>query len=264
MAVTAAVVKELRESTGLGMMDCKKALDETNGDIQAAKDLLRKKGLATAEKKAGRATKEGLICMNFAADGTSATMIEVQCETDFCARNEEFVKMVNDLAEMAASASAGKIEASDKMTARLQETLAKIGENMNFARGIKITAPKTTSYLHHNKKVGVIVGYDGELDAETAAGLCQHIAFANPMGLVAEDIPAAVIEKEREFARQEAIDSGKPAEIAEKMVEGKIRKFVAERVLLEQNYVKDEKKKIKDILGKAKVVAFARFAVGDM
>lgn len=263
MAVTAALVKELRDFTGLGMMDCKKALDETNGDIEAAKDLLRKKGMATAEKKSGRATKEGLISMKFNDDNTSAAMVEIQCETDFCSRNEEFQAMIVEMANMAFEAADGKVEATDAMTECLQATLAKIGENMNYARGVKISAPKIVSYLHHNHKVGVLVGLDGELDAESASGLCQHIAFANPMGLVAEDIPAEIIEKERSFAVQEAVDSGKPQEIAEKMVEGKMKKFVAERVLLEQKYVRDEKMQIKELLGDVKVTTFARFAVGD-
>ena len=144
----------------------------------------------------------------------------------------------------------------------VQAALAKIGENMSYARGVKIEAPRVGAYLHHNKKVGVLVGVDGEVSDETLNDLCMHIAFTDPMGIRPEDIPAALVEKEKEFARQEAIDSGKPPEIAEKMVQGKMRKFLAERALLEQDFVRDDKKKVKDVLGGLKVKAFARFAVG--
>jgi elongation factor Ts len=261
--ITAALVKQLREDTGLGMMDCKKALDETNGDIEAAKTALRKKGMATAEKKAGRATKEGLVRIRINDENTSAAMIEVQCETDFCARNDAFQTMTNQLAEMAFEASDGPVPASEAMTACLQDTLAKIGENMSYARGVKISAPRIGQYLHHNNKVGVLVGLDGDVPEETISDLCMHIAFANPMGITPEDIPADLVEQEKTFAKQQAIDSGKPADIAEKMVAGKIKKFLAERALLEQPFVKDDKKQVKDILGGAKVTAFARFAVGE-
>jgi elongation factor Ts len=133
---------------------------------------------------------------------------------------------------------------------------------MSFARGIKIAAPRIGTYLHHNKKVGVVVGVEGEISDETLSDLCMHIAFADPMGINSADVPAELVEKERRFAREEAIASGKPDEIAEKMVEGKIRKFLADRALVEQLFIRDDKKKVKDILGKAKVVAFARYAVG--
>ena len=238
--ITAAMVKTLREQTSQGMMECKKALQEANGDVEAARDILRKKGLVKAEKKADRATSEGLIGIR-KLDG-AAVMVEARCETDFCARNDEFQAMLAKLVDQAA--------------------LAKISENMSFARGIKIAAPRIGTYLHHNKKVGVVVGVEGEISDETLSDLCMHIAFADPMGINSADVPAELVEKERRFAREEAIASGKPAEIAEKMVEGKIRKFLADRALVEQLFIRDDKKKVKDILGKAKVVAFARYAVG--
>ncbi|MBN1942229.1 MAG: translation elongation factor Ts [Phycisphaerae bacterium] len=261
--ITATLVKQLREDTGLGMMDCKKALEESGGDLEAAKEGLRKKGLATAEKKAGRATKEGLIAIQSSEDRTTAAMIEIQCETDFCARNEQFQGMVDDLVKMAYEAPLGAVKASDAMNQRLQDTLAKIGENMSYARGVKISAPLVGRYLHHNHKVGVLVGLDGAVSDEILADLCMHIAFANPMGINPADIPADLVAKEREFAKQQAIDSGKPAEIAEKMVEGKMKKFLAERALMEQPFVKDDKKQVKAVLGGVKVTAFARFAVGE-
>lgn len=260
--ITAAAVKALREETGQGMMECKKALTQTNGDVEAAKDLLRKKGLATAEKKAARVTKEGLVWIIVDDARKSAAMIEVQCETDFCARNEEFRAMVETLAGQAMQAGPGAIEATDKMRDRLQETLSKIGENMSYARGTKIAGHKIGTYLHHNGKVGVVVAVDREVSDEVLSDLCMHIAFADPMGITAEDVPADVVEKERKFAIEQAVESGKPKEIAEKMVAGKIRKFMEENALMEQPFVRDDKKKVKDILGGAQVTGFARYSVG--
>jgi elongation factor Ts len=264
--VTAAMVKELRDDTGLGMMDCKKALDEANGDIQAAKDALRAKGLTTAEKKAGRATKEGLVAIKIAPDKSAASMVEIQCETDFCARNEEFQKMVHILADQAYEKPAGKVESDENMTDALQQTLAKIGENMQYSKGVKVEAAKVGSYLHHNSKVGVIAGVDKAVDDEILSDLCMHIAFSDPMGITPDDIPAELVAKEKDIAKQQAIESGKPAEIAEKMVEGKMRKFLEERALMEQLIAREDKygkKKVKEVLGDAKVVDFARFAVGE-
>ena len=258
--ITAAMVKALREETSQGMMECKKALQEANGDIEAARGILRKKGMVKAEKKADRATSEGLVGIKTLDGG--AVMVEARCETDFCARNDEFQAMLAKLVDLAAEEPVGDMQATDAMKETVQATLAKIGENMSFARGIKIAATRIGTYLHHNKKVGVVVGVEGEVSDETLSDLCMHIAFADPMGISSDDIPAELVEKERQFARDEAIASGKPAEIAEKMVVGKIRKFVAERALVEQMFIRDDKKKVKEILGTAKVTAFARYAVG--
>ncbi len=258
--ITAAVVKSLREETGQGMMECKKALQETDGDVEAAMGLLRKKGLAMAEKKAARTTSEGLVAIK-QTEG-SAVIVEVQSETDFCARNEVFQAMVADVAAMAIEGADGKVEATDAINECVQATLSKIGENMKYVRGFKISAPKIGMYLHHNNKVGVLVGIEGDIDEETLSGLCMHIAFSDPMGISADDVPADIVERERKFAVEQAVESGKPKEIAEKMVEGKMRKFLASKALLEQAYVRDEQKKVKEILGDAKVTAFARFSVG--
>ncbi|MHC4986311.1 MAG: translation elongation factor Ts, partial [Planctomycetota bacterium] len=159
--ITAAMVKALREETSQGMMECKKALQETNGDIEAAKDLLRKKGAVKAEKKAERSTAEGLVRIRL-ADG-QATMVELQCETDFCARNEEFQAMADQVADLAAGANGeGDLAATDDITAAVQACLAKIGENMSYARGVKITGQKVGSYLHHDNKKGVVLAVDGD------------------------------------------------------------------------------------------------------
>jgi elongation factor Ts len=260
--IAATLVKSLRELTGLSMMDCKKALAETDGDIAKAQDLLRKKGLMTAEKKAGRATSEGLVAICADPAGTSVAMVEVRCETDFCARNDQFRAMVEDLAKQALLAAPGNVEATPAMTQSLQACLAKIGENMGFARGVKIAAAKVGTYLHHNGKVGVIVGVEGDVTPQLLTELCQHIAFHDPLGITVDDIPAEFVEHEKRIAIEQAMESGKPKDIAEKMVAGKLRKAMAKNALMEQPFVRDESKAVKEVLGSAKVTAFARFAVG--
>jgi elongation factor Ts len=260
--ITAAMVKQLREETSQGMMECKKALEETKGDFEAAKDLLRKRGLVAAEKKAARTVSEGRVAISANAGRTEAAMVEIRCETDFCARNEVFQKMVESVGQLAIACPVGAIEATQPMKDAVQSALAKIGENMTYARGIKIAAKKIATYLHHNGKVGVIVGVDSDVPDATLADLCMHIAFADPVGILPSDIPAELVEREKKIAREQAIESGKPAEIAEKMVAGKIQKFLAANALMEQPFVRDDKKQVKDILGKATVTAFARYQVG--
>ena len=261
--ITAALVKALRDDTGQGMMDCKKALEEAGGDIEAAKDILRMKGLASAEKKSARATAEGLIVVARSADAAAAAMVELQCETDFCARNDVFRAMAGNVAAVALAGPDGTVEAGEEITSAVQDAFVKIGENMRYARGIRISAERVGSYVHHNSKVGVLVGIAGDLDNETLANLCMHIAFADPMGIRPDDVPAETVERERRIAVQQTIESGKPPDIAEKIVAGKMRKFIAANALLEQPYVRDDKKKVKEILGPAQVTAFARFAVGQ-
>jgi elongation factor Ts len=255
------MVKSLREETGQGMMECKKALTECDGDLEAAKDLLRKKAGAKAEKKADRETSEGLVALSISDDKKTGTMVEVRCETDFCARNEVFIEMVGDVLSKAEQAGAGPIEATDEITGAVQEAFAKIGENMSYGQGVKINAEKVGGYKHHNNKVGVLVGVDRDVDDETLTGVCMHIAFANPMGITVDDIPDELVEKERKFAVEQAVESGKPQEIAEKMVEGKMRKFLEQNALMEQKYVRDETKTVKEVLGGANVTQFARFAL---
>ncbi len=261
--ITAAMVKALREETSQGMMECRKALVEANGDIQVAKDLLRKRGMVTAEKKASRTASEGLVAILSTSDRTSAAMVEVRCETDFCARNDVFRAMTANVVKLALEGPAGQVAASQAIKDQVQSALAKIGENMNFARGIKISAPKIGAYLHHNNKVGVLVGIEGELDDAILNDICMHIAFTDPMGLTTDDIPADLVEHEKRLAKEQAMEAGKPPEIAEKMTTGKVRKFLEANALLEQPFVKDDKKKVKEILGAAKITAFARYQVGQ-
>ena len=260
--ITAKMVKALRDETGQGMMDCKKALAETGGDVESAVELLRKRGMAAAETKAARTAVEGLVAIG--ETGGAAAMVEVVCETDFCARNDEFKAMVADVASLAVGAGDdGDVQATDEITAVVQDCFNKIGENMRYVRGVKVSAPTVGSYIHHNGKVGVLVGIDGEIDEKTVSDLCMHIAFADPIGLTRDDIPADLVAKEKRIATEQAIEAGKPKEIAEKMVVGKINKFLAAKALLEQPFVRDDKKKVRDILGAAKITTFARFQVGQ-
>ncbi len=259
--ITAALVKALREKTGQGMMDCKRALIETEGDMQAAIDLLRKKGLARAEKKSARSTTEGLVAVH-ATDG-SAAMVEVVCETDFCARNDEFRNMVQRVAELGAAAADGPVEASEQINSAVQQCFNVIGENMRYSRGVKLSAPIVGHYVHHNGKVAVMVGLEGQISPELVNDLCMHIAFADPMAITKEEIPSDVVEREQRLAREQALEEGKPPAVVEKIVAGKVAKFLSSNALLEQVFVKDEKKKVKQVLGQAKVTAFARFAVGQ-
>jgi elongation factor Ts len=260
--ITASLVKALRETTGLSMMDCKKALVEADGDMAKAQDILRKKVGRTVDTKAGRATGEGTVAICVAADGKSAAMVEVRCETDFCAKNDQFQGMAADLARQAGAGSDGKVEATAAMTQAIQTVLAKIGENMGFARGVKISAPRVGTYRHHNNKVGVLIGIEGEVTDQLLTELCQHIAFHDPISVSVDDIPADFVEHEKRIAIEQAVESGKPKDIAEKMVAGKLRKVLAKNALLEQPFVRDETKTVKEMLGGAKVTAFARFAVG--
>jgi len=257
--ITASMVKALREETGQGMMECKKALTECNGDVEAAKDLLRQKGLVKAEKKAERETSEGLVRIRVNGDNTVATIVELKCETDFCSRNDEFQAMADKVADLATDAPAGDIPASDEMTTLVQDCFAKIGENMSYGRGVKLEGAKVGHYLHHDNKTGVIVAVDQVADEDLLRKVCQHIAFADPMGITEADLPADLLEKESEFAKQEAIDSGKNEEIAEKMVVGKMKKFVAQHALMDQAFIHDDKKSVREILGGATVTGFARF-----
>jgi elongation factor Ts len=261
--ITAAMVKALRDATGQGMMECKKALQEADGDVEAATDVLRAKGVALAEKKSGRETAEGLIAIRAADDATSAAMVEINCETDFCARNDVFQAMVAQVAELATTGADGEVAASDEITGAVQACFNTIGENMSYGRGAKLSGPCVGSYLHHNNKVGVLVALDQAIDADALAGLCMHVAFADPVAITPDDVPADLVEKEKALATQQAIDSGKPPEIAEKIVAGKMGKFLAGLALVEQAYVRDEKMKVKEILGGATITAFARFAIGS-
>jgi elongation factor Ts len=286
--ITAALVKQLREKTGAGMMDCKKALSETDGDIEGATDWLRTKGLAAAAKKAGRVAAEGLV--GVAVEGTQGSVVEVNSETDFVARNEQFQDFVRNVTQLglAADGDLVALKAADypgsgrSVADELTEMIATIGENMGLRRAAALSADGgvLASYIHAATapglgKIGVLVALKSEGDAEKLAAfgkqLAMHIAATNPQSVAVADLDPAVVEREREVLKEQAIESGKPADIAEKMVEGRLRKFYEEVVLLEQTFVIDNETKIskaveaagKDAGAPVEVTGFVRFALGE-
>lgn len=262
-AVTAAMVKELRERTGLGMMDCKKALVETEGDMDQAIDNLRKSSGMKAAKKAGRIAADGLIQIMTESD--KGIMVEVNCETDFAAKDANFIAF-------AQSVSAALFESEDLdvaglmasgMEATREALVQKIGENCSVRRAARYQG-QVASYLHTNGKIGVLVNFEGG-DENLGKDLAMHIAAANPQVVSPENAGADVLEKEREIYTAQAAESGKPPEIVAKMVEGRIKKYLAEISLTEQAFVKDTDQKISALLKQydAKVLDFSRFEVGE-
>ena len=262
-AVTAAMVKELRERTGLGMMDCKKALVETEGDMDQAIDNLRKSSGMKAAKKAGRIASDGLIQIMTESD--KGIMVEVNCETDFAAKDANFIAF-------AQSVSAALFESEDLdvaglmasgMEATREALVQKIGENCSVRRAARYQG-QVASYLHTNGKIGVLVNFEGG-DENLGKDLAMHIAAANPQVVSPENAGADVLEKEREIYTAQAAESGKPPEIVAKMVEGRIKKYLAEISLTEQAFVKDTDQKISALLKQhdAKVLDFSRFEVGE-
>jgi elongation factor Ts len=286
--ITAALVKQLREKTGAGMMDCKKALSETGGDIEGATDWLRTKGLAAAAKKAGRVAAEGLVGI-VVEDGRGA-VVEVNSETDFVARNDQFQDFVRTVTRLGLE-SGGDLEAlkaadypdSGRSVAdELTEMIATIGENMGLRRAAALSAEGgvLASYVHSATspglgKIGVLVALKSDGDAEKLAAfgkqLAMHIAATSPQSVAVADLDPAVVEREREVLKEQAIESGKPPEIAEKMVEGRLRKFYEDVVLLEQTFVIDNETKIAKAVEAAgteagapvEVTGFVRFALGE-
>ena len=267
MSVTAALVKELREKSGAGMMDCKKALGETNGDMDAAIDWLRTKGLAAAAKKSGRVAAEGLVAVS--VDGNRGAMIELNSETDFVSRNEEFQQFASTLAQLALKADdLDSLNAMDypetgrNVADELTQKIATIGENMTLRRMSKVEVAEgsVVPYMHNSVaeglgRIGVLVGLQSSASAEalTALGkqLAMHIAATSPASLSVEDLDADMVAREREVLIEQAKASGKPQEIAEKMVEGRMRKYYQEVVLLEQTFVIDGESRVGDVVAKA-------------
>ncbi|GAA5069566.1 translation elongation factor Ts [Roseibacterium beibuensis] len=244
MAITAAMVKELREATGAGMMDAKKALTENDGDMEAATDWLRTKGLAKAAKKSGRTAAEGLVAV--ATDGGAAVAVEVNAETDFVAKNAEFQSMVADIAQAALKADdIDALKAADLGGKTVEETLtdkiAKIGENMSVRRMAKISGDKVVSYIHNAAgegmgKIGVLVAFSGD-DEAFARQVAMHVAAVNPAALNEDELDQAIVDKERQVQIDIARESGKPEQVIEKMIEGRMKKFLAEVTLVNQAFV---------------------------
>lgn len=283
--ISAATVKELRERTGAGMMDCKKALTETNGDMEAAIDYLREKGLSQAAKKSGRVAAEGIVGLGFSADGKQGAIVEVNSETDFVAKNEEFVNMVdsfvqvilaNDFAttEELLEGKLGEGTVRDELTAKI----AKIGENMTVRRFAKYAAPGTVTagYVHGGGKIGVLVEFTTEAaDIETVKTMgrdvAMQVASMNPQFVDENEVDPAYLEREKKILVQQALNEGKPADIVEKMVVGRLKKELKETCLLEQKFVKDGditvadyvKQIAKAVGADVQVKAFVRYEVGE-
>ena len=246
--ITAELVKQLREKTGAGMMDCKKVLTETDGDMDKAADLLRERGIAKAAKKSGRIAAEGLVATYVTEDKKVGAVVEVNAETDFVAKNAEFVEFVNDIAEIVATKNPADVEAlletAYKETGKtvkevLTEKIATIGENMTIRRFERFESKGLVeSYIHGAGKIAVLVDF-AKGDSELAKDICMQIAAARPEYLDRTAVPADRVEKEMEVLKAQAMNEGKPAEIAEKMVQGRIGKFYSEICLLDQEFVKD-------------------------
>ncbi|MBK7405069.1 MAG: translation elongation factor Ts [Phycisphaerales bacterium] len=266
--INAKDVMKLRNETGLPMMDCKKALTEAEGDFEKAENLLRMKLKGKMDKRTERAAAEGAIAI--AVRGDTASMVEVRAETDFTAKNERFTNAVNKIAQLALDApAAGPVAPTEAMTALIDDVRISTGENCAIARIEKFNNPGGAfgQYVHHDGKTGVLLLVQGSADETVLRDVCMHITAgvpSVPMGVTPEDVPAAVIEKERKFQIERAIESGKPQQIAEKIVEGGMKKFLAEVALLEQPFVKDPSRTIKEVLG-AGVTAksFSRWVVGE-
>lgn len=260
--ITAQAVKELRERTGAGMMDCKKALTETNGDMEKAVEVLREKGLAAAAKKAGRVAAEGIVKTFISEDMKKGAMVEVNCETDFVADNAEFIEFAGKVAEMAANNDVSTVEElvalkyNDDKTVQevLTELIAKIGENMTVRRFEKVAVENgvVQSYIHGGGRIGVLVQLACDSNSseltQVAKDVCMQIAAANPLFLSENEVDSKALETEKEIYRAQALNEGKPEKIVEKMVEGRIKKYYKEVCLLNQPWVKDADKSISKYL----------------
>ncbi len=265
-AVSAKLVKELRERTGLGMMECKKALAEAGGDIEAAIEELRKNSGLKAAKKAGRTAAEGIVVVKAAADNTSAVLVEVNSETDFAAKNGDFVAFANKVAETAFETKDADVAAFNEGALKdVREGLVqKIGENISARRAAFVEGEVVGGYVHSNNRIAALVALKGGSE-ELAKDIAMHVTAVNPRVLSPEDMPAEELEKEKEIIRAQPDMEGKPAEIVEKMVGGRISKFLKESSLIEQPFVKDPEQTVGKLAkaAGAEVVAFVRFEVGE-
>jgi len=268
--ISAGLVKELRELTGLGFMECKKALTETHGDLKKAEELLRIKGSAKASKAASRIAAEGVIGAFVSADSKVSSLVELNSETDFVAKNEDFIAFSKSLAEIVATRNPkdtqelGSLElAGMKVEAKRQALVQKIGENISIRRFKRLQAKGKLALYLHGTRIGVLVDYEGP--EELGKDVAMHIAFAKPAYLNKSEVPQEVAAEERRIQEARAKESGKPAEIVAKMVEGAVNKFLSERTLLGQPFVKDDKQTVEKILAakKAKVNGYAFFVVGE-
>jgi elongation factor Ts len=275
MAISAALVKELRERTGAGMMECKKALVESNGDIEAAIEAMRKSGQAKAAKKAGRTAADGVVVVRVAEGGKRAIMGEVNSETDFVAKDANFTDFADAVGDVALGSGAADVQALVELPLRAGEDttisaarealISKIGENIQVRRLVRFEGAQGTLHSYrHGVRIGVVVDLDGG-DSDLGKDVSMHIAASNPMCVSADEVPAEVLAKEKEIFRVQALESGKPENIVDKIIDGRVRKYLQEVTLLGQAFVKDPDVTMEKLLGdaNAKVVRFARVEVGE-
>jgi len=267
MAITAALVKELRERTGLGMMDCKRALTETDGDLEKAIEQLRKSSALKAAKKAGRTTADGLLAIKVAEDGSRGAVVEVNIETDFAAKNEKFIAFVNEaLEQLFASGDSDLSNVAQALNSARETLVQEIGENITLRRGVALSSATggIAGYLHGDSRKGALVSLSKSAE-EVARDVAMHVTAINPLVVNGADVDADTLAKEREIFTTQANDSGKPPEIVEKMVEGRVKKFLAEVALVDQPFVKDPNTKVGALVKSAgaEVVEFVRYEVGE-
>lgn len=271
MAITAALVKELRERTGSGMMECKKALVESNGDIDAAIEAMRKSGLAKADKKSDRVAADGIIAIEISDDGKQAVMLEINSETDFVAKADDFTGFVADVSKAVLAAQPADLDAllalplnGGSIDSVRQELIAKIGENIQVRRFEIMSTDGVIGSYRHGDRIGTLVELDGG-DIALAKDLAMHVAASRPQAISAADLPADLLEKERDIVATQAKDSGKPEAIIEKMVEGRMKKFVNEISLLGQPFVKDPDVTVEKLVRQANAIvkAISFFEVGE-
>ncbi|MBK8638352.1 MAG: elongation factor Ts [Chromatiaceae bacterium] len=275
MEITASLVKELRERTGAGMMECKRALVESQGSIEAAIEAMRKSGQAKAAKKAGRIAADGVVVIKVAADGKSGVMVEVNSETDFVAKDANFKDFADAVGEAALAARVADVEALSALPIRAGEAttiaearealIAKIGENIQVRRLVRFEDAQGQLHSYrHGVRIGVLVEMEGG-DTELGKDIAMHVAASNPLCVDATQVPAGVLEKEKDIFRAQALESGKPAEIMDKIIDGRVRKYMEEITLLGQPFVKDVEVTVEKLLGRAgaKVHRFSRVEVGE-
>ena len=274
MAITTALIKELRERTGAGMLDCKKALEENGGDIEKAIDWLREKGIAKAAKKSGRVAAEGLVFAAVSADRKKGAILEFNSETDFVAKNDEFKTFGEKLVQLSLEqdlTSEDELKAFElegkKVEDHLTELIAKIGENMNIRR-LKLVSTDgfIETYIHLGGKIGVLLNVSGEAtpeNVEKAKGVAMHVAAMDPKYLNSEQVTADDLEREKEIARHQLQQEGKPENIIEKILDGKMRKFYEENCLVNQKYVRDDSVTIEKFIAPSSIISFDRFKVGE-
>ncbi len=265
-AITAKLVMELHNMTGVTLGECKKALEATDGEIKAAVDFLREKGIAKAEKRADRATKEGKVYV--ASNDKAAVMVELLCETDFVAKNESFFDAVKGVAENVLANTAGDGDVTEKAleleAENIKALFAKFGEKMTLRRALRFeTAGALSSYLHGGGKVGVMVDVEGEYDETLLKDICLHIAAFSPAYVCSCEVPENVIEHEKEIAKAQLLEQGKPENMIDKIVPGKINKWFSDVCLNDQPWIRDDKSSLKKLYPNCKVKRFARWAVGQ-